>query len=72
VELVAALNAFLEGFFESPPVLCTNGFTQAENAFDEAIQVFSDFGLRVALYSEEGDDWLSWYCASFQLSALAA
>ena len=57
VKLVAALNAFLEGFFESPPVLCTNGFTHGmKMRFDEAIQIFSELWPESSPYSEEGDD----------------
>ena len=57
VELVAALNAFLEGLFKLPPVLCTNGFTHGmKMCFDEAVQVFSELWPESSAYSEEGDD----------------
>ena len=57
VELIAALNASLEGFFKSPPVLSTNSFTHGmKMRFDEAVQVFSEFWPEGSTYSEEGDD----------------
>src|SRR5712691_5526469 len=57
VELIAALNAFLEGFFESPPVLRTNGLTHGmKMRFDETIQVVSELWPESSAYSEEGDD----------------
>lgn len=57
VELVAALNAFLEGLFKLPPVSCTNGFTHGmKMCFDEAVQVFSELWPESSAYSEERDD----------------
>ena len=57
VELVTALNTFLERLLKSPPVLCANGLRHGmKMRFYESVQVFSELWPEGGAYSEEGDD----------------
>jgi len=57
VELVAALDALLEGLFKSLPILCANCVVHGmKMRLYECIQVFSELRPESGAYPEKSDD----------------